>query len=71
MDDQTIEKLLEALVEDYTWEELQDDKFMFVEMNTLLGMSPPEAKALLFGAREIKKLRKYYVPDWKQLLTMH
>ena len=71
MDDQTIEKLLEALVEDYTWEELHDDKFMFVEMKTLLGMSQPQAEALLFGAREIKKLRRYCIPDWKQLLTMH
>lgn len=71
MDDQTIEKLLEALVEDYTWDELQDGKFMLGEMTTLLGMSQEESAALLFGAREIKKLRKYNVPDWKQLLTMH
>lgn len=71
MEEETIEKLLEALVEDYTWDELQDGKFMLVEMKTLLGMSQEESAALLYGAREIKKLRRYYVPDWKQLLTMH
>ena len=71
MNERQIEKLLEALVEDYTWEELQDDSFMLLEMNTLLGIPESESRALLFGAKEIKKLRRYCVPDWKQLLIQH
>ena len=71
MDSKTIDQLLEALVEDYTWEELQDGDFMMTEMNSLLGVNLKEAEALLAGAREIKRLRRYIIPDWKQLLVMH
>ena len=71
MDDETVEKLLESLIEDYSKEELEDEAFMMSEMSTVLGVSGEEVKTLLAGAKEIQKLREHVIPDWKQLLKMH
>ena len=71
MDDETVEKHLESLIEDYSKEELVDEAFMMSEMSTVLGVSGEEVKTLLLGAKEIRKLREHAIPDWKQLLKMH
>ena len=71
MDERTVEKFLCSLVEDYSRDELEDDEFMLEEMATMLKIPRAEARILLFGAREIKKLRPHSVPEWRQVLNMH
>lgn len=71
MNEDIIEKLLDALIEDYSLEELLNDVFILRELDMLLGMVPPEAIYFLKAAIELKKIRSSKIPEWKRYLMIH
>ena len=70
MEDWDISELIDALVEDYTLEELKNDSSIITELVTLTKLSQEQAKTLLDGAIEVSSLRKNYLSETKQLLAL-
>ena len=68
MDDEEISQFIDAMVEDYTIEELHDTTTMVETFRDLTGLSDTQIMALLFGAVQVALIRQGVVPDWKQIL---
>lgn len=68
MKDDEISDFIDALVEDFTLEELHDTEAIVKHFNELTGLSRSQIMVLLFGAVQIALLRRDTVPDWKQIL---
>ncbi len=66
--DEEVGELLESTIEMFTEAELQSDKVMMRELRYFLGLPDPSLKALIAGAREIRKLRGRRLPPWAQPL---
>jgi len=57
-------ELLESVLEMFTDEDLQHEKVMMKELRYLLGLPDRSLKALIAGAREIRRLRGCRISDW-------
>lgn len=71
MNEEQIGQLIEAIAEDFTSKQLKNEKYMLYRLKFLLGYEDREAEAILWGAREMKKLRGDVVPSWARALQRH
>lgn len=70
MKDEEIRKIIEAISEDYSLEELLDERAMLPELRTLLDVDPTTALLILVGARLWRIRRGDRLPDWQLLLQL-
>jgi len=68
MDEETIEGIINSLVEDYTWEELHDVESIKKNLEALIGVEPEYVIPLLFGAIQVKRLRDDNPVFWQEIL---
>jgi hypothetical protein len=69
--DEVIDQILEAIAEDFTFEELLDVSSMRRELDKLIQIENEQLVPLLFGALQLKTLRRGRRPLWQALCLMH
>lgn len=68
MKDEDIRKIIEGISEDYSLEELEDERTMLPELRSILGVDPTTALLILIGAKLWRIRRGDRLPDWQLLL---
>lgn len=71
LSEEHIGELIEAISEDFSSKQLRNEKYMLYRLKFLLGYKDKEAQAILWGARELKKLRGDVKPSWAHAIQRH
>ena len=71
MDDDLIAGLIDAIVEDYTWDELMNLPRMLCQLEELLDLPEHQLLGLLYGAVCSKALRKHQPLSWQGFNNIH
>ena len=66
--DEDLQGIIDAISEDYSWDELTDTHFMLAELDKLLGLDRDQLLPIISGAIQIKRLHRESLPWWKRLL---
>ena len=66
--DEILDELIDAVSEDFTWEELFNVPYMREQLGYLMGIEEEDMLPLIFGAIQIKILREGKFPLWRTLL---
>jgi hypothetical protein len=69
--DEVIDQVMEAIADDFTFEELFDVSYMREELAKLAQVEDYELVPILFGAIQLKTLRRGRQPPWKAVGNMH
>ena len=69
--DEAIDQIMEAIAEDFTIAELLDVSYMRRELDKLIQIEDSNLVPLLFGAIQLKTLRRGRRPLWQSLCLMH
>ena len=69
--DEAIDQVMEAIAEDFTFEELLDVSYMRRELDKLIQIEHYKLVPLLFGALQLKRLHRGRRPLWQALCLMH
>jgi hypothetical protein len=69
--DEVIDQIMDAIAEDFTFEELLDVSYMRRELDKLIRIEDSNLVPLLFGAIQLKTLHRGRRPLWQALCLMH
>ena len=69
--DEVIDQIIEAIAEDFSFAELLDVSYMRQELDKLIQIEDSNLVPLLFGAVQLKTLRRGRRPFWQALCLMH
>ena len=69
--DEVIDQIMDAIAEDFTFREILDVSYMRRELDKLIRIEDSNLVPLLFGAIQLKTLRRGRRPLWQALCLMH
>ena len=69
--DEAIDQIMDAIAEDFTFREILDVSYMRRELDKLIQIEDSNLVPLLFGALQLKTLRRGRRPLWQALCLMH
>lgn len=69
--DEAIDQIIEAIAEDFSFAELLDVSYMRRKLHKLIQIEDSNLVPLLFGALQLKTLRRGRRPLWQALCVMH
>jgi len=68
MTEEDIGKLIDAISEDFSSEEIENDELITEQLKELIGLNETQIRAVLPAVREIKALRGDRQPFWLRCL---
>ena len=69
--DEAIDQIMDAIAEDFTFAEILDVSYMRRELDKLIQIEDSNLVPILFGAIQLKTLRRGRRPFWQALCLMH
>ena len=71
MSEEEIAELIQAVSEDFTSKQLDNEAYMMKELRYLLGLKDCVLQEIIRGVRELKTLRGDILPLWAQCMQRH
>ena len=69
--DEVRDHIMDAIAEDFTFREILDVSYMRRELDKLIRIEDSNLVPLLFGAIQLKTLRRGRRPFWQALCLIH